>query len=132
MVVTLQFYNNFDTLLKIFNDFHRRTSTLKILEKFTSVFHFFLQNFWRWCKKNKSQKNVFESKKRKILKKFTGVYLLTIIDHDFFLILLSNREFCRKYFTIIEFSLCYLNRKKDVSRAVGEKIFRKNIHRCWK
>ena len=72
--------------------------------------------------KNKSQKNVFQSRKRKNTKKFTEVYLFTVIDHEFFLILLSNRGFCRKYFPIIEFSLCYLNRRKRC-RAQWEKNF---------
>ena len=53
---------------------------------------------------NKSEKTCFEVRKRtlapKILKKITDMYFFTIIDHEFFQIVLSNRGLCRKYFPI--------------------------------
>ena len=91
-VVTLQFYNNFDTLLKISKIFHRLTLAPKILKKFIVIYskkiHFcdFFRIFraYELSEKNKSEKNVFEVRKRKlapkILKKFTEVYFFTIID----------------------------------------------------
>ena len=57
--------------------------------------------------KYKSEKNVFEIRKRKlapkVLKKFTQVYFFTIIDHEFFQIFLSHRAMNRKYFLKIVF-----------------------------
>ena len=77
--------------------------------------------------KNKSEKNVFEVRKRKlatkILKKFTEVYFFTIIDRGFFQVFLSNRAMYRKYFLKILFFPVLFKWEKEVSHAVGKKNF---------
>ena len=108
----------------------------KFWKKFMNIYskkiHFceFFQDFRSWCNtlgKNKSEKKCFWVRKRKlapkILKKITEVYFFTIIDHEFFQILLSNRGLCRKYFPIIAFFPMLFKWGKRGVASSGKKFF---------